>query len=194
MENRVFAAAELPLMSKTRRRNCPLHMAFFGVYDGHNGDYVAECLKADLHREFVHYVEEEAVDEADNIEMAMLDAFASMDRKIVYRDMQRHLMATCEDRRCGSSSGSGIGITVSKSSSSDESANTNNNNTGASALLDTQCYSGSVGVALVIVGACSGDADADVGASKICVAHVGDCRAVLCVDGVSTSCQSAYSP
>lgn len=45
MEDRICAHASLPIEQADHTEN----LAYFGVYDGHNGGYVADMLQARMH-------------------------------------------------------------------------------------------------------------------------------------------------
>jgi serine/threonine protein phosphatase PrpC len=54
MEDRCYLSGNL---NADGRLGSQKHLAYFGVYDGHNGDYVSEYLKTKFHLFFVEYLQ-----------------------------------------------------------------------------------------------------------------------------------------
>lgn len=173
-------------------------MGFFGVYDGHNGDYVAEILQSNLGVEFQKNVC------ASNLEIAfhgaetanasfltpntsqtisdcLMDSIATLERQIVEIDVDRQhrmLESNKDESTCG--------------------------------MADTQSFAGSVAVMMAVFpvhfkqgvqgggapGAFSPAATGGSGSTKlqIVVAHVGDCRAVLSKAGTAIGLTEDHKP
>lgn len=189
------------LSRQSSGNHCNTSIGFFGVYDGHNGDYVAEILQANLGIEFQKNVcgsqlevECRGAESAHSsfvtpntsttISDCLIDSIAALERQIVEIDVdrQRRLLESNKD---GSAAGG---------------------------MADTQSFAGSVAVMMTIFpvsfkSAAEADAVAALTASsnttvvsvapqklQAVIAHVGDCRAVLCKGGTAVGLTEDHKP
>ena len=180
-------------------------MGFFGVYDGHNGDYVAEILQSSLGLEFQKNVSNSCLEvqeytsgegalsgngsgstkgrgsapqkgfsmmhtSATNacsniISSCLLDAVAVVERQIVQIDVDRQKKLLLS-----------------------------NKGGDAGGMADTQSFAGSVAVMLAVFPVAVKESDAVQKRLQLLIAHVGDCRAVLCNAGVAEPLTIDHKP
>ena len=166
-------------------------IGFFGVYDGHNGDYVAEILQASLSLEFQknicnsclevqssnHIISSSTIctkkgftmsggNATSLISSCLLDAVALVERQIVQIDVDRQKKLLLSNKEGKDNGG----------------------------MADTQSFAGSVAVMLSVFPVAIREDNVITQRLQLLIAHVGDCRAVLSNAGVAMALTTDHKP